>query len=343
MDRFRAYLKLNQKKTEESLKSYRAPSSQGSQAGRERSLAVPHPAVELGHNPELAIQPIAYDDDIDDEEIEADDVVVEENDSEAESEKVLGKSFKRGTREKLLTHISSRASRLTDLLDHFETSGEIIKTDSSKTVRAFAEKLISDETDWVIMSKNNGIPPDMNRATGKSFRKTSAEEHFEFAYIEKSGQAHVKNYSKSLKVIQRKAANTNLLSSGARPARRVIAPDLPELEPSAAMPKQALYAEILATSYSMGGDGFVLHAGDIVLVLQFLAEYGLAEVRWQGLQGLFSVDKMKIMVPAKASESPSKLWSLTKQEVSSLSTMSLRESKVLRRLQERNQQKGYVK
>jgi hypothetical protein len=130
-----------------------------------------------------------------------------------------------------------------------------------------------------------------------------------------------------------------------KPARHIIPAEPLELEAVTDMPKHALYAEVLGTAYSMGGDGFVLHIGDIVLILQFLAEYGLAEVRWKGLQGLFSVDRLKVMAPPPAaSENSSRLWELTRREVSSLAKVPLARSKVLMRLQERQRsEKTYAK
>jgi len=88
-------------------------------------------------------------------------------------------------------------------------------------------------------------------------------------------------------------------SAESKPARFVLDDPPPRFEtispdkPSA----KTLYAEAITTTYSLGGDGFALHPGDVVMILQFLEEYGLAEVRWEGLQGLFPVHTLKVMTP----------------------------------------------
>lgn len=331
MSAYRSYIK--NLKAANSLKSSIA-SSRGSFNGRERSLGVPRAAEDSGFNPESALAPLTFDED------EADVGVVEEKDSEAESDTELVKSFVPRRSVKVPTQGSINGTKLTDLLERLEADGEVRTIESSRTFRVFEDKLGKTEPDMVFVSKNNLIPPSLRRATGRSYGRTPTQQTGEYVYIEKSGQPHTKNYSTSFKVIQRKFQGANLNASEVRPARRIIAPDPPDLEPAEDMPKHTLYGEVTSTSYSMGGDGFVLHAGDIVMIVNFLQEYGLAEVRWQGLQGLFSIEKLKVMLPRPSKDSSTTVLQFANREISK----TFREFNVMKRQQKRhNTQTSFAK
>lgn len=107
-------------------------------------------------------------------------------------------------------------------------------------------------------------------------------------------------------------------SAEVKPARFILDDPCPHFEtispdkPSA----KTLYAEAITTTYSLGGDGFALHSGDVVMILQFLEEYGLAEVRWEGLQGLFPVNTLKVMTPiADKPKLSSRILALAQKEL----------------------------
>lgn len=107
-------------------------------------------------------------------------------------------------------------------------------------------------------------------------------------------------------------------SDDPRPARFILDDPEPRFEtisPDKPAPK-TLYAEAITTTYSLGGDGFALHSGDVVMVLQFLEEYGLVEVRWEGLQGLFPVHALKVMTPVvDRPKLPSRILALAQKEL----------------------------
>lgn len=105
--------------------------------------------------------------------------------------------------------------------------------------------------------------------------------------FEEIGITQVKaKYSNAPKVLQRLVS----VEKEVKPARFII-PEESKIEYSQA----SLYGEVIATTYSQGGDGFVLHPGDFVSILQFLHEFGLVECKWQGMKGLFPQDKVKLM------------------------------------------------
>ena len=46
---------------------------------------------------------------------------------------------------------------------------------------------------------------------------------------------------------------------------------------------KVLYGNVLSECFSQGGEGFVLHKGDVVMIMQFLPNYNLVEVKWYGM------------------------------------------------------------
>jgi hypothetical protein len=214
--------------------------------------------------------------------------------------------------------LTSKSTRLTDLLEHLEASFKL----SSE----------ADEAVWVVSTTNNEISMPHQRAKGRSYRFHQETLDYELASIEKASPLPSKNYSKSFKVVQRKAANANLMASGWSPVRREA--DVPQVQPVDERCEAALYAEVLMTAYALGGDSFVLHSGDIVEILQFLPDYGMAEVRWEGQQGLVSITKLH--VKARANQSPSKPLRLTRRDADAFAKASLSSRKMLQRLQEQH-------
>lgn len=101
---------------------------------------------------------------------------------------------------------------------------------------------------------------------------------------EETGQIKKALNNKSLKVLQRLGENKPT------PARFLV-PEESKVEST----QSTLYGEVIATTYSQGGDGFALHPGDFVCVLQILQDFGLVECKWQGLKGLFPQDKVKLL------------------------------------------------
>lgn len=101
---------------------------------------------------------------------------------------------------------------------------------------------------------------------------------------EETGQIKKALNNQKLKVLQRLGENKPT------PARFIV----PE-ESKAESTQSTLYGEVIATTYSQGGDGFALHPGDFVSVLQILQDFGLVECKWQGLKGLFPQDKIKLL------------------------------------------------
>ena len=136
------------------------------------------------------------------------------------------------------------------------------------------------------ISGKNDLVGFMTITDGQKKSITEAKD-LELEY-EEIGKVQIKQkYSTAPKVLQRLLNNTEI---NVKPARYTIPEDSKEesTQPS-------LYGEVIAATYSQGGDGFALHPGDFVNVLQFLNEFGLVECKWQGLKGLFPQDKIKLM------------------------------------------------
>ncbi|CAG9324976.1 unnamed protein product [Blepharisma stoltei] len=143
-----------------------------------------------------------------------------------------------------------------------------------------------------VQSAKNDIENYMEKCKGIIKKPPVIKEEYEFEFEETDPE-------KLAKVLARKNIGTNNIDHPdfkPKPARFIIPEDLPEH--IASPPKQntaTLYGEVIATTYSQGGDGFALHPGDLVTILQFLTDFGLAECRWQGMQGLFPQDKIKVL------------------------------------------------
>ena len=115
----------------------------------------------------------------------------------------------------------------------------------------------------------NDLAGFLTKTEGKIKILTEKEDlQFEF---EETGKIEIKNkYVKTPKVLQRILSAENV----PKPARFILPDD--SKEESAA---PSLYGEVIATTYSQGGDGFALHPGDFVSVLQFLHDFGLVECK----------------------------------------------------------------
>ena len=140
-----------------------------------------------------------------------------------------------------------------------------------------------------VLKKTSTVKNDLSgwleKCKGK--RKNATEVKTLELEFEEIGRVQKKsNYSAAPKVLQRLQSAENK----PKPARHIV----PE-EPPQELPQASLYGEVIATTYSQGGDGFVLRPGDFVSVLQFLHEFGLVECKWQGMKGLFPQDKVKLL------------------------------------------------
>ena len=130
--------------------------------------------------------------------------------------------------------------------------------------------------------------------TCRGVRKPHSEvEVFELVF-EEAGQVRKNLSAGKPKVLQR------LGRAEAKPARYVIPQEGNEekeevTQADLRVPSQSLYGEAIATTYSQGGDGFCLHPGDLVTILQFFHEFQLVECKWQGLKGLFPQDKLRVL------------------------------------------------
>lgn len=143
---------------------------------------------------------------------------------------------------------------------------------------------------------------------------------------EETGQIKKVVNNKTLKVLQRLGENKPT------PAKFIV-PDESKSEST----QSSLYGEVIATSYSQGGDGFALHPGDFVSVLQVLQEYGLVECKWQGLKGLFPQDKIRLLARPSDSLNSSMSSIISKQflqsrQVTFDSFSMLKSSKLMGRL-----------
>lgn len=130
--------------------------------------------------------------------------------------------------------------------------------------------------------------------TCRGVRKQNCEVEVFEAVFEETGQIRKNMSSNKPKILQR------LGQAEAKPARYIIPPDTKEekseiTQADLRVPPQSLYGEVLATTYSQGGDGFSLHPGDLVTILQFFHEFQLVECKWQGLKGLFPQDKIRVL------------------------------------------------
>ena len=140
-----------------------------------------------------------------------------------------------------------------------------------------------------VLKKTSAVKNDLSgwleKCKGK--RKMPTEIKTLELEFEETGIIQTKSkYSAAPKVLQRLQSAENK----PKPARYIV----PE-EPRQELPQASLYGEVIATTYSQGGDGFALHPGDFVSILQFLHEFGLVECKWQGMKGLFPQDKVKLL------------------------------------------------
>ncbi|OMJ87940.1 hypothetical protein SteCoe_10270 [Stentor coeruleus] len=145
-----------------------------------------------------------------------------------------------------------------------------------------------------IVKKVSTIKNDMQKAVEKcrGVRKSPAVvENLQLDFEEVGLVVKKNKYEAKPKVLQRLLAGDNVdIENLAKPARFLI----PE-EPKVDIITPSVYGEVISTAYSQGGDGFALHPGDLVCVLQILHDFGLVECKWQGLKGLFPQDKIKIL------------------------------------------------
>lgn len=145
-----------------------------------------------------------------------------------------------------------------------------------------------------IVRKVSTVKNDMQKAVERcrGVRKNpAAVENLQLDFEEVGLVVKKNKYEAKPKVLQRLLANdSGDMENLAKPARFII----PE-EPKVDIITASVYGEVISTAYSQGGDGFALHPGDLVCVLQILHDFGLVECKWQGLKGLFPQDKIKIL------------------------------------------------
>ena len=171
---------------------------------------------------------------------------------------------------------------------HYNNS---VKEDSQE----FPEILLRISKHGKVIRRSSTVKNDLEGflapCKGRKKEQTKIEDiNIEF---EETGRVNTKQFdNKTPKLLQRLMMN----ESKATPAKLIV-PETSHEDSS--LP--SVYGEVIATTYSQGGDGFVLHPGDFVSILQFLHEFGLVECKWQGMKGLFPQDKIKLIT--KSSES----------------------------------------
>ncbi|OMJ76012.1 hypothetical protein SteCoe_24727 [Stentor coeruleus] len=181
--------------------------------------------------------------------------------------------------------------------------------------------------------KVSTVKNDMQKSVEKcrGIRKNPAVVETLELVFEEIGLVVKKNkYEDKPKVLQRLLASSEEnMEKIVKPARFLI----PE-EPKVDIITASVYGEVISTAFSQGGDGFALHPGDLVCVLQILHDFGLVECKWQGLKGLFPQDKIKILTRPSDSLNSSISSILSKQFINPTNdTFSLnKSSKLLSRI-----------
>lgn len=163
--------------------------------------------------------------------------------------------------------------------------------------------------DLVIDSEKNDIPYDMNRCYGIIKIRPKSPSYFEAAFIE-TEEFKPKITSNFLRsdLMDKLEALTHFESAAYRgKAAEFISSSNPHVAVLKEVPyeerPQVLYAEVLSHAVSQGGEGFVLNAGDIVTVVQFIKQFDLIEVKWKGMQGLFHSHHFKLLTSKGVSSS----------------------------------------
>ena len=224
-----------------------------------------------------------------------------------------------------------------EIIEHDTFSHNFVMSpppDSTKSV--FIEK---EPDEFIIRSHSNGLSSHLKRCRGVFRPSPEASIQFEFKFEEKSPEVNVLSFFQNSKVLQRMGKIVNIIDSSI--LQSSIPQEVTEFDTvhefstvSIDNPdSKTLYAEVIATTYSQGGDGFQLHSGDIVQIIQFLKEFHMVECRWQGMQGLFPADKIKVMV-APSKPLSQKIINLAKKELFNKEIIKA-PSKLLERLQKK--------
>jgi len=211
---------------------------------------------------------------------------------------------------------------------------------SEELEASFGQQEVPEESEFKVFSEPNDIF-DLERCSGRVKKHFAPKETLEFEY--EINESYSGSYSGTLsapsKVLQRK--NAQLLNK-----QQIISFEMPiqqsGTEPTPVKPllspqsedSKTLYGEVIATTYSQGGDGFVLHPGDFVTILQFLEEYGMVECKWQGLQGLFPQDKIRVLTN-HTQDFNSSILSLARKQLLNLSSKTVQNSKLMKRIAKR--------
>jgi hypothetical protein len=204
-------------------------------------------------------------------------------------------------------------------LNESKLASEVIKDPSIKEIPDDAYKIpsvrISIPKHGKALKKTitvkNDLAGPLAQCKGKKKLQTVVQD-IELEYEEKGQVLEQNKYKTTPKVLQRLLSSTD----DAKPARFVIPENSHE---NISLP--SLYGEVIATTYSQGGDGFALHPGDFVSILQFLHEFGLVECKWQGLKGLFPQDKIKLLTRPSDSLNTS-ISSIVSKQLTSSKTAS---------------------
>jgi hypothetical protein len=218
----------------------------------------------------------------------------------------------------MMTYDSDEHEMEVEIIEHDTFSQNLAITPSAETPKAV---FIQEEPEeFIVRSQPNGLSAHLKRCRGELHHRPVAPDQFEFQFEEKSAEENGMSFFMSAKVLQR--MNKALRSQDSSVSQSYIQQEVTEYDTvpefshvSVEKPdSKTLYAEVIAMTYSQGGDGFQLHPGDIVQVVQFLKEFHMVECRWQGMQGLFPSDKIKVMT-APSQPLTQKIINLAKKEL----------------------------
>lgn len=205
-----------------------------------------------------------------------------------------------------------------EIIEQETFSHNLVITPPNETPKAVFIQEQPDEL--IVRSQPNGLSAHLKRCRGELKHRPVAPEQFEFKFEEKSAEENGMSFFMNAKVLQRMSKAIKSQDSSVSQSyiqQEVTEFDtVPEFSPvSVEKPdSKTLYAEVIATTYSQGGDGFQLHPGDIVQIVQFLKEFHMVECRWQGMQGLFPSDKIKVMA-SPSQPLTQKIINLAKKEL----------------------------
>lgn len=193
------------------------------------------------------------------------------------------------------SHMSSGMNSVLKEISLEQISDEDFVTSFGQASEPSPTSKRSSKNDNKISSVKIDIGDYLLRCRGLRKQIMKEKEEFEFEFEENDPTVP----ERLAKVLQRKNVQPNNIENldmKPKPARFIVPEDLPAHIQNAPKPvSNTLYGEVISTTYSQGGDGFALHPGDLVTILQFLTDFGLAECRWQGMQGLFPQDKIRVL------------------------------------------------